>query len=87
MRSKADKLVEGLIKKEVLGRISSDFTSDNLFRGSIVLKPGPGEPEDCDVRLVTDYTPHQPLHRAPRASVPIAEHRLPEHQQQQLVVC
>ena len=60
MRSKADKLVKELIRKEVLGKIPTDVTTDNLFRGSFVLKPGPGKPEDCDVRLVTDYTPINP---------------------------
>ena len=77
MCSKADKLLEELIEKEVIGRVPTDVTTDNLFRGSFVLKPGPGEPEDRDVRLVTGA--HQPLHRVPRAPVPVTKHRLPEH--------
>ncbi len=41
MHSRADKLVEELSKKEILGRIPTDVITDNLFRCSFVLKPGP----------------------------------------------
>ena len=65
MRSKADKLLEELIEKEVIDRVPTDVTTDNLFRGSFVLKPGPGEPEERDVRLVTDYMPINPYIERP----------------------
>ncbi len=74
MHSKADKLVKELIEKEVISRIPTDVTTTNLFQGSFVLKPGPGETEDRDVRLVTDYAPinsyiKRPVHPFPSPNI------------------
>ncbi len=63
MKDEADALFAELEQKGVLGRLECDETSENLFRGHFVSKPG-----GKGVRLVTDYTPinpyiERPVHR------------------------
>ncbi len=55
MKDKADALLADLEMKGVLRLLECDETTENLFRGHIVPKPG-----GKGVRLVTDYTPINP---------------------------
>ncbi len=60
MKDEADALLTDLEQKGVLGRLECDETTDNLFRGHFVPKPG-----GKGVRLVTDYTPINPYIERP----------------------
>ncbi len=55
MKDDADALLADLEDKGVLGRLDCDETTDNLFRGHFVPKPG-----GRGVRLETDYSPINP---------------------------
>ncbi len=60
MKDDADALLADLEMKGVLGRLECDETTENLFRGHFVPKPG-----GKGVRLVTDYTPINPYIERP----------------------
>ncbi len=69
MKDEADALLADLEQKGVLGRLECDETTDNLFRGNFVPKPG-----GKGVRLVTDYTPinlyiERPVHPFPSPDI------------------
>ncbi len=60
MKDEADALLADLELKRVLGRLECDETTETLFHGYFVPKPGGKR-----VQLVTDYTPINPYIERP----------------------